>query len=103
MYRTRRADSPSPSFCLYSFSNCRVVSFSNFALPKTVHAALSLNSSFRHFLSHRLARQLWGLGGGLGNSCDLLLESSACRAGSSVAEQGTFNPRVVGSIPTRLT
>ena len=24
-------------------------------------------------------------------------------AGSSVAEQGTFNPRVVGSIPTRLT
>ena len=30
---------------------------------------------------------------------DLLLK----RAGSSVAEQGTFNPRVVGSIPTRLT
>jgi hypothetical protein len=29
---------------------------------------------------------------------DLLLK----RAGSSVAEQGTFNPRVVGSIPTRL-
>jgi hypothetical protein len=33
----------------------------------------------------------------------LLLESLERGAGSSVAEQGTFNPRVVGSIPTRLT
>ena len=31
------------------------------------------------------------------------VESGAVRASSSVAEQGTFNPRVEGSIPSWLT
>ena len=33
----------------------------------------------------------------------LLIKSGHIRASSSVVEQGTFNPRVVGSIPTWLT
>jgi hypothetical protein len=42
-------------------------------------------------------------GGARWSPSPLLRESRQRRAGSSVAEQGTFNPRVVGSIPTRLT
>jgi hypothetical protein len=44
-----------------------------------------------------------GKGGGLGECRDLLVESGRAWASSSVVEQGTFNPRVVGSIPTWLT
>jgi hypothetical protein len=56
------------------------------------------------FLAYcELTRQKIDAGGGRANSWILLVESGEAWASSSVVEQGTFNPRVVGSIPTWLT
>src|SRR5918993_5124395 len=54
-------------------------------------------------LTDRLKQQKIGKGGDPGECRHLLVESERAWASSSVAEQGTFNPRVVGSIPTWLT
>src|SRR3954462_3980870 len=43
------------------------------------------------------------MGGPRSYCWNLLVDLWLTRASSSVAEQGTFNPRVVGSIPTWLT
>src|SRR5215217_5268280 len=68
---------------------------------------MTVIATLRHYTSDELADRLAtvekGTGGPRCLSWVLLLKSSSGWAGSSVAEQGTFNPRVEGSIPSRLT
>ena len=54
-------------------------------------------------LTRLLTRRKILVGGGLGKVWDMRVESEGTRASSSVVEQGAFNPRFVGSIPTWLT
>ena len=68
---------------------------------REIHNAL--HNSPDHSLSKGRDSVTLGKGLDSGKTSDLLIEFDTNRASSSVVEQGTFNPRVVGSIPTWLT
>src|SRR5215218_4675277 len=77
--------------------------FNHFGSSHVRKVASLLAEPLSHFRSHRLTRQLSGSGGPRWFPAYLPGKLPPGWAGSSVAEQGTFNPRVEGSIPSRLT
>jgi hypothetical protein len=76
------------------------------AILTAVDRTLTLRPSLGQFSSDRLTRAFGRPGGPRCLSWDSPTRFGKLHpgwAGSSVAEQGTFNPRVEGSIPSRLT